>query len=328
MYWDDTNMFYDKKRLSSPPMKMKSKCLMGIMIAALVFFLGFLGGGKTALCEVIHIGISPQTIPNANINDAMAAIKAWTQRSAKMLGIQASFEVEIIDSPSQLRDGLEKQHFEVVNTSIDTILPMISSYENLCDTVFVPRPKGEFPVRYVLVVHRNSGITNPGEIKNGILTVPPGDFMQLADIWLKIYFQQHVQTAVTPMLPNVTRSEGAFKAGMQVFFRQIDATVMRRDELNQMGYLNPQIKNDLRIIGASAPLIPVVLILRSSWQTPVRHAMETLLSDLHTTTLGKQMLRVFHCSRLEKHPISILESTLSFLQAIEDQTYNSGGNKK
>ncbi len=42
--------------------------------------------------------------------------------------------------------------------------------------------------------------------------------------------------------------------------------------------------------------------------------------------LSKQMLTVFHSSRLEKHPISILVPTVSFLQTLEDQTNSNGGN--
>ncbi len=294
-------------RLNPDPSWMKRKRLILMILAVLLFSSG---GLKTALCEVIHIGISPQTIPNANINDALAAIKVWTRNAAKIHGIQATFEVEIIDSPAELRDGLDKERFEIITTSIDTILPLTLS----CGTVFVAKPKGAFPVRYALVVHRDSGITTPGELKNGIVTIPSGDFMQLAGIWLKAYIQTHLHTAASSILPNVAYSEDVPKAGIQVFFRQIDATVMRRDTLDRMGKLNPQMKKDLRIIGESVPLIPIVLIIRSSWQTPIRHAVEKILSEFHTTSLGKQVLAVFHCARLEKHPITILKPTLSFLR--------------
>ncbi len=89
---------------------------------------------------------------------------------------------------------------------------------------------------------------------------------------------------------------------------------MRRDTLSRMAQLNPQIKQDLLVIRESEPLIPMVLVFRPSWQTPLRNTMEKVISQLHTTPLGEQILMVFRCVRLEKHPITILESTLSFLQ--------------
>ncbi len=289
-----------------------------ILFSFLGFFLFLPGAATTAFCEVVHVAISPETIPNANINDALATIKAWTRNAARAYGIQAKFEVNIVDSPSELRDGLDKQRFEIIKTSINNISSQDLSY----DTVFVARPNGSVFVRYVLVVHRDSGITRPQELKDGTVAIPGGHFMQLADIWLKKYFQGYSHSSALSSLPKITRSENTLKAGMQVFFQQVDAAVLPKKELVRMSELNPQMKKELLIIGESEPLVPLVLIVRSSWQTPLRHTMEQILSNLHTTVLGKQILTVFHVARLEKYPKEILEPTLLFLQNREGKEIN------
>ncbi|PIE73730.1 MAG: hypothetical protein CSA20_01615 [Deltaproteobacteria bacterium] len=266
--------------------------------------------GTTAYCEVIHVGISPEVFPNTNVHDALAAIKVWTQSAAKTYGIKATFEVHIIDSPAELRDGLEEQRLEIVSTPINTILQM-----NLdTDTIFVPVLRGAFPVRYALVVHRNSTITETEQLKNKKVAIPRGNAMQLADIWLNAHFQHHVHTTAFNFLTKITHPEDTSRAGMQVFFRQVDAAVIPSATLYTMSKLNHQIKKDLFIIEESPPFVPYVLILRPSWQTPLRYAMEQILSELHLTPQGEQMLAMFHCSRLEKNPLTILEPTLSFLR--------------
>ncbi len=298
--------------------RMKTKILTILILGLLLFFLT---GAATAFCEVIHVGISPETIPNANNNDVLASIKAWTQGAAKAYGIQATFDVSIIGSPAKLRNSLKKKRFEIVVTSIKDIVGLPLSL----DTIFVPIPNGSFPIHYVLVVHGNSGITDLGGLKDKSLAIPHGDFMQLASTWFEAHLQNHAHTAVSSFLAKLIHPKDVFKTGMQVFFRQIDAAVIPRDDLDRMGKLNPQMKKDLLIIGESLPLIPMVIIIHPSWQTPSSKAMEKVFSEFHTTPLGKQVLSVFHSVRIEKQPITILEPTLSFLRRHRGLTQKNGG---
>lgn len=314
-------MFFSVLPSSPAWHRLKTQCLIPLILGVFLFFPGT---AAIVFCEVIHIGISPQTVPNANINDALAAIKIWTQNAARANGIESAFEVAIIDSPTELRDGLDNQQLEIVSIPTHNIVQL----NFRLDTIFVSVPTGSFPVRYALVAHRNNTITTPRDLENSTVVIPRGDFMQLAEIWFDAYVQEYGYTPESSFLTKRTDSEDVFKAGMQVFFRQIDAAVIPRNALNRMGKRNPQIQNDLFIIGESTPLIPIVLIVRPSWQTPLRHAMETVLSELHTTPLGKQVLAVFHCSRLEKHPITVLEPTLSFLRNQKKITQQTGDNEQ
>ncbi len=245
-----------------------------------------------------------------NINDVLATIKAWSQNAAKNHGLEAIFDVNIIQSSTQLCNDIEEERLEIVVASINEILPLDPTF----DTVFIPISKDPFFVRYVLVVHRKSSISTFEELNNKVVALPQGNFMQLAELWFDTYLQKDTRTSTSFSLIKKTDSKDISKVGMQVFFRQIDAAVMRRDTLSRMAQLNPQIKQDLLVIRESEPLIPMVLVFRPSWQTPLRNTMEKVISQLHTTPLGEQILMVFRCVRLEKHPITILESTLSFLQ--------------
>ncbi len=268
--------------------------------------------------EIVRVGISSQAVFNANVNDVLATIKAWSKNAVKAHDLQATFEVNIIESSAQLRNELKGKRLEIVVASINEILPLSLAF----DTVFISIAKGSFPVRYVLVVHRDSAISTPEELNNSVVAIPRGDFMQLAEFWFDTYFQKNVRTPTSFSLTKKTDLEDISKAGMQVFFRQVDAAVIRRDTLNRMEQLNPQIKKDLLVIGESGPLMPMVLVFRPSWQTPLRDSMEKVLSELHTTSLGEQILMVFHCIRLEKHPITVLKSTLAFLQKSIESTRN------
>ncbi len=265
---------------------------------------------SAATDEVVHAGISPQTIPNANINDALAAIKAWISDTAKERGVKATFKLNIIKSPSQMRDGLENQQLDIVNTSTDNVLHLDLSN----DTIFAGLPEDSSQPRYVLVAHRDSAINHVKELKHAKVTIPHGDFMQLAEIWFETVLQEQVQSTMASYLGQITKSENFCKAGMQVFFKQIDAAVMTKKALENLCAHNPQLEEDLTVISESIPLLPVILIIRASWQSPLRQDIEEILSELHTKPRGKKVLEVFHCSHLEKQPITALKPTLSMLR--------------
>ncbi len=295
--------------------------LSGIKILRLLSFIFLIalfspGMAATVSGEVVRVGISPQAVFNANVNDVLATIKVWSQNAVKAHGLQAAFDVNIVESAARLRNELKEERLEIVVASIDEI----ESSDFVFDTVFISIAKGSFPVRYVLVVHRDSAISTPEELDNKVVAIPHGDFMQLAELWFDTCFQKNARTPASFSLTKKTDLENISKAAMQVFFRQIDAAVIRRDTLNSMEQLNPQIKKDLLVIRESEPLMPMVLVFRPSWQTALRDSMEKVLSELHTTPLGEQILMVFHCIRLEKHPITVLDSTLAFLQKSTEST--------
>ncbi len=281
------------------------------------------GTAITACCEVVHVGIASQVILHVNNREVLAAIKSWTQHAAEAQGIQATFEVEIIDSSAEIRNGLDEQRLEIITIPIN-YLPYL---DMSLDTVFVSVPAEiSFPVRYALVVHRDSGITETSGFENRSVTIPRDSYMQLANIWFEAYLQKQGHAAASSLPARIIDSKNASKAGLQVFFQQIDAAVLPKDTLDKMAILNPQIRKDLLIIEESEPFMPVILAVRPSWKTPLRHTMENILANLHTTILGKQILTVFHCSLLEQHPITILEPTLSFLQKNKNLTQKNGGN--
>ncbi len=287
--------------------------ILGVLLSSLV-------KTATAFCDVIHIGISPQAVPKTNINDVLTAIKVWSQTAAREQGIQATLQVDLIDSPARLRKGMDERSIEIAVTTTHIVLQMSLPVE----TIFVSVPECSCPIHYVLLVHRDRAITNLMGLKDSSVAIPRGNYMQLADIWLNVQLQTHVHTSASSFLAEITHPEDLSEAGMQVFFHQTDAAVIPKDTLDRMGALNPQIQKDLFIMEESPRMIPVVLIVRPSWQTPLRHAMEQVIAELHTTPLGKKLLSVFQCARLEKKPITILEPTLSLLQKNQNVTQKNG----
>ncbi len=182
-----------------------------------VFFLFFQGVVTTAFCEVVHIGISSQAVFNVNINDVLATIKAWSQNAAKNHGLEAIFDVNIIQSSTQLCNDIEEERLEIVVASINEILPLDPTF----DTVFIPISKDPFFVRYVLVVHRKSSISTFEELNNKVVALPQGNFMQLAELWFDTYLQKDTRTSTSFSLIKKTDSKDISKVGMQVFFDRL-----------------------------------------------------------------------------------------------------------
>lgn len=287
-----------------------------LLFLALVTLLFFSGAVTMALCKEVHVGISAQAFPTVNKNDAQAAIKVWAQTATREQGIQATYDVHLIDSFADLRRSLDEQWFDFAAVTAREFLQL----DLQSDTVYLAATEDGFQVRYVLVVHRKSGISAPEELKNLRVAIPSGNYMQLAGTWFDAYFQKHLHTSASSWPVKVTRPENISKALLEVFFRQVDAAVLTIGALRVAGELNPQVEKNLVIIGESVPLIPSLIFFRPSWRTPLRDVLDEAFLNLHTMPQGKQVLTLFLCSHMEKHPAAVLEPTLSFLRQYKSMT--------
>lgn len=281
----------------------------GIILAVLLIFCSWTTAAW-ADQPMIHLGISAQSVPNFNRNDAQSAIKVWAQTVSQERQLTEKFEVRIVDSLAELRRNLKDHHLDAVSLTAKEFLQL----ELQPDEIYVTATDAGFQTRYALVVHRDSGVTTLDGLKNRRVAIPQGQFMTLAGTWLDAQILDHAQATSRSWLAEVSQPDNPAKGVLQVFFRQIDAAVLTVDALELAGELNPQLLRDLVIIRESEPLITAFFLFRPLWQGPSRETIEDALLSLHTTPAGQQVLTVFQSSHMEKQPATILEPTLAFLR--------------
>jgi hypothetical protein len=71
------------------------------------------------------------------------------------------------------------------------------------------------------------------------------------------------------------------------------------------------------VLATSPALIASFFFFRPSYTGAGRQELEAALMDLHTTPAGQQVLTVFQGARMERQPLSCLETTRQLLAEFE-----------
>jgi ABC-type phosphate/phosphonate transport system substrate-binding protein len=104
------------------------------------------------------------------------------------------------------------------------------------------------------------------------------------------------------------------QAVMPVFFKRADACILSRRSFDVMAELNPQLRKDLQIIEASAPVATGVICIRKGYDSRQRQWLKDILETLDRDVEGRQLLTLFRMNRLVQFQPEYLASMEAFLK--------------
>lgn len=264
---------------------------------------------------VYHIGLSSTALDKFNRNDAIAALKAWTQTVIKEQGMKERAEVHFYNSLESLALAYKTNRVDAISLSAEDSMHLNIKPE----FIYIPSREDGFHVRYAILVHRKNLIKDLKELKDKKLIIYDGLDMLLARLWVKSILNVKPSNEIE----NLSTVDNPSKAILQIFFRQADAAVVTSEAFELACELNPQLKKDIMVFSTSQPLVTSFFIFRSNWKGPNFERLESAIVNLHTTPGGRQVLNVFQSSRMEKHPNSVLDDTRQFL--LDNQQYIENG---
>ncbi|PTN32565.1 phosphate/phosphite/phosphonate ABC transporter substrate-binding protein [Desulfonatronum sp. SC1] len=224
--------------------------------------------------------------------------------------IQEEVEIAMYDSLDELRAAYERGGIDAA--TLTTEETMLLGMEP--DYVYLPTQSHVFHVRYVLLVHRESGIEDFADLASGKVVFFNNQYMVLALPWLETLFAEVAEQRVDHGAMDVETLDNPSKAILQVFFHQAQGALVTMEAFELACELNPQLRNELMIMHESPPLVPKMFVFRPDWKGTTRDQLEEAMLNLHTTPGGQQVLTVFQSSRLSKYPGSVLDSTRRFIE--------------
>jgi ABC-type phosphate/phosphonate transport system substrate-binding protein len=240
--------------------------------------------------SVIRIGFSVATFSDVNENDALAALKVWARVLAKERGIPT-------DPVPRVLSGVDSISQAVRGKRVDALALPIDEYWKLRDEmdprVFIGGVnEGKATEEYVLLVHRESGISRLADLGGRSLATFRNSRMCLGILWLDVRlvesgFGRVAEFCQLAQVPTLS------KAVLPVFFRQIDACVVTRRGFNTMNELNPQIGQRLQVLASSPEMVPGGFCFRRDYNDPTRERIIKELGEMMATPAGAQVLTLF-----------------------------------
>lgn len=299
-----------KGRFRIQTLGIKTVCFCAIL--ASIFFAANTRATQSVEGKVFRIGVSAAGFEEINRNDAAAALKAWAATVGKKKQIEGLLDVSLL--PGSKKD----LHKALSDDSLDGLSVTVAEYMDLgleAKEVFIPIREQGPEVRYAVIVRNDGEISEPCDLMGSNLVLGQGGLMNLALPWLRTLTEIPADGGGGSAFIEPVSSEKPSKALLQVFFSQADAALVAAEAFDLACELNPQLRKNLKVLAESPSFIISFFIFPpNAKQDRSTAQLEDAILDLHTTPDGMQVLTVFKSNRIEKYPISVLDSTIEFLE--------------
>ena len=283
--------------------------------AALLATAHFGRGMAWAQRQTFRVGVSLDTIAEANVNDARAAYRVWGNEVARNLSIpQAVMLPEVFYSDVQMLqlirnaqiDGFAITGLEYVKT-LEYIDPEFSVIEDYATS----------GIDYVILVKRSSPYQKIEDLRHGSIHLLKHRDTSLLRIWVGMALMQAHQPDAEQFFNAVETHEKVNEVILPLFFGRIQAAGISRRAFSMAAELNPQIGHELRILAASPKIIPAGFWFRKGCDRTLRNAFMQGMVRLKTVTAGRQVLALYQSSGFVSAPGSVMNGTVEMVRQYE-----------
>lgn len=265
---------------------------------------------KTA--SPFRMAFSTSMFSEVNENDVRAAMKVWIMTVANERNIAVDPDLLIFKSAETFAVSAQASTVD----GVGVILPEYEVFRHLAtfDRFALGVKDGSFTEEYLLLVHRNSAVQRLEQLQGKSLNVVQSSRMSLATIWLDTVLADAHLPRVANVFKRVNTETKVDRVALPVFFGQVDACLMTKASFEVMGELNPQIREQLRVVASSPAVIPTGFAFRADRVSLPRNQMVDAMTQLGETPAGRQILILTQADRIEEHPISCLDESLKLME--------------
>ncbi|MBW2690010.1 MAG: PhnD/SsuA/transferrin family substrate-binding protein [Deltaproteobacteria bacterium] len=266
---------------------------------------------KVAMPEMFRVGFSSKLFSDVDQNDARIAMDLWAKELMKNTGIKGSPEAVIFDNLDELLNAVKKGELSIVTLSALEYLQIRNNAPMM--PAFVTESEGGIGHRYVLIANRESGVRSVADLRNKSISLNSSKRTEASLVWLDVLILKAGYRDRLTYFSQIKKSTSS-KSIMAVFFRQLDAAVIRRESLETSIMLNPQIGKQIAILAESESLAGGISCIPTNVDKKDKHIIESTAFHLHETTVGKQILTLFQTGRIIPFNQSFLDGTMELLQ--------------
>ncbi len=272
--------------------------------------------------ELMRFGFSARMFEGVNLNDAQASMKVWARQIATEQGVPVSPVVLSYDNYRDIEIAINQREVEAIAVCADEFFLLRSRVP--VGTFVLSDASGEKTEQYLLLVRRDRGFQNLGELKGRSLVYVITPRAAIIRHWLQV---EQLEAGWGDLASHWGRIEGNNKLSkviLPVFFGQADACLVTRSGFEVMAELNPQVGQQLVPIATSGPVIASVFFFRGSYTSRNVDRVIDIFTHASEDAAAQQILTLFQQDRLSVGTQEDLAPTLHLLERYFTLTRQSG----
>ncbi len=248
---------------------------------------------------------------DVNENDAKAAVKVWTQILINERGVPVDPDARLLNGVAGIAEAFRGGLIDGIAMQTDEYVAL---HETIAFGTFIPNMRNGQPTEeYVVLAHRESGVSRLADLKGRNLSFLQSPKMSLAFPWLETLLLQENFGRMDGFFGQITRANKLSKVVLPVFFQKIEACVVTRHGFDTMRELNPKVGQQLKVVAASPPFVTGGFYIRSTYSSIFKEKILREIEQMHLSPAGQQVLTIFQSEKLERRPISILDNAVELV---------------
>lgn len=288
----------------------RSAFLAGLAVAAILF-----GPRSELFADAVErpfrIAFTFSLFGEVNENDVRAAMKVWLMTGAQERSISVDPDPNIHRTVGDLIRFARSTPVDGFGITTPEYLDL--SREMSFDLIAVASKNGRITEEYLLLVREDSPVKRLDQLAGRTLAVLDNPRLSLAVTWLDTVLMEAKLRRSSAFFKRVAMEKNVSQAVLPVFFGKTDACLVTRDSFEVMSELNPQLKQQLRVLTVSPPLIPACFVFLKDAESVNRTKIIEIMNKLEDTPAGRQILEIIKTEKLEAHDISCLDESLELL---------------
>lgn len=263
--------------------------------------------------DSLLVAYSSEIMHEVDISDANVAINIWIKELGGRLKSSLVPKSYIFTNLEKLINSLNNNQVDLV--AIPTLDYLeIKNKVNLIP-VLIGTSDNRFDEKLVILVHKDSDIRSFKELYGkAILVTNSFTSNTLSYLWLETLFYENELVAFNKFIDQVKTVSKPSQAVLPVFFRQADVCVVSQRSFSIIQELNPQLKQDLKIIGISPGLLRFIFCIHADFDPTMRERIIKEACTLETNTKGRQLLTIFKIDDITKFKPEYLDDVIELVK--------------
>lgn len=243
----------------------------------------------------IKLVFSKNSFHNIKIEDAKATAQILANHIKKVKNLKNDFEVNIVDDENELVEKYSDFDLILLTTEQFIKFKKTLPLEPYC----VNYTEGHYGYIYHLIVNQKGNIKDIKDLENESIYIQSHSKDQAASYWLNRLLKDASMQPKEKYFKNIVIDSRASNILLPVFFNKAKACIITDSSLKLLIDLNPGIRNQVKILFSSEPIILGITCLNSKRSNTEKYKiLKEILPTLHNTQYGKQFLDLFRASKL------------------------------
>ncbi len=265
----------------------------------------------------MHIGFYIHSLYQADLKDVKAATDLWILEVGEKAGLKT--KAFVYKDVQSLMDDFKAGNLDLIQISSLKFLTLFEDFD--VEPAYAGKINGKLKRNYAVVINKDFKYNDLADLEDATLAIADNDDIGL--LYLNALLLEKNLPEAPCFFSKIKKMNSFQKAVLSVFFKQCDVCITYVDLFNTMSELNPQIKNKLRIIASSPPLLPMVSFYTKECDEAAKEITFDQVRNLSGTSYGRQIMAIFKSEEIVRLKDSDLDSLRETLEIYRRHSVNN-----